>query len=97
MLFEMLWWQTSLGRKIFGLDQSFAQKSAPLAANQGLYNGFLAAGLIWSFWQPEFERQLFFLSCVALAGIFGSVTVSHKIFYIQGLPALVALELLLFL
>ena len=94
MLLEMLWWQKPLGRKIFRTDQAFAQQSAALAANQGLYNGFLAAGLIWSVWQPDFARTVFFLGCVIAAGIFGGLSVNRRIFYIQGLPALLTLVLL---
>lgn len=94
MLLEMFWWQKPLGRKIFRLEETFARQSAMLAANQGLYNGFLAAGLFWSAWQPQFERMLFFLVCVALAGAFGGLTVSRRIFYIQAMPALLTLVLL---
>ena len=70
-----------------------------MAANQGLYNGFLAAGLIWSFFINNIEWKnnisLFFLSCIAIAGIYGAITVSRKIFFIQSLPALITITLIL--
>lgn len=86
-------WTKPLGLKAFGLKKDFAEQSKTLAANQGLYNGFLSAGLIWSCFhpQPEFAHQLrlFFLGCVIVAGLYGAVTVSKKILYIQAMPAIV--------
>lgn len=91
---EMFLWQKPIGLKIFRNDAEFAKKSSVLAANQGLYNGFLAAGLIWSVISEgamNLELQIFFLTCVVIAGIFGGITANKKIFFIQALPALVAL------
>lgn len=92
---EMFLWNTPKGQKAFQLTPEFALESKTLAANQGLYNGFLAAGLIWSLLHPNtgFASQLalFFLSCVAVAGLYGAVTVARKILFIQTIPALLAL------
>lgn len=91
---EMLFWTKPLGRKIFRLDEDFAKKSRVLAANQGLYNVFLAAGLLISFFLPieaAHYFRLFFISCVAAAGIFGGFTVNGRIAMIQAGPALFAL------
>jgi putative membrane protein len=97
-ILEALLWEKPLGRKIFKLEPNFAKQSAALAANQGLYNLFLAAGLFWSFIAPSaiaaLHLQIFFLGCIAIAGIFGALTVHFRIFLIQGLPALVTLLLL---
>lgn len=97
---EMVLWAKPLGQKIFRLDPDFAQKSASLAANQGLYNGFLAAGLIWSLCTKDpvmsFQLKLFFLGCVLVAGIFGAVTASRNILFLQALPAFVVLALVYF-
>ncbi len=97
LVLEMFLWDTPYGRKTFGLTPEFTAASKSLAANQGLYNGFLAAGLIWSLLDHHdhaFEIKIFFLSCVIVAGIYGAVTVSRKILFVQALPALVALVLL---
>ncbi len=95
LVLEMFFWTKPLGRKTFGLTQQFANDTKALAANQGLYNGFLAAGLCWSLLQPdaEFARQLqlFFLGCVLVAGIVGAITVKRAILAIQGIPALLAM------
>ena len=93
LVLEMFLWDKPLGRKAFGLTQEFATQSKAMAANQGLYNGFLAAGLIWGLSVGESGRAIiiFFLSCVIVAGIFGGHTVSKKIIVIQSLPALIAL------
>lgn len=92
---EMFLWTKPQGLKIFKIDAEFAAKSAALAANQGFYNGFLAAGLIWSLCaaNPEqrFQLKIFFLICVLVAGIYGAVTASKNILFLQALPALVAL------
>lgn len=93
---EMFAWET-VGKKTFrgALSEDMFKPTKGLAANQGLYNGFLAAGLIWSFviadpvWQ--YNVRLFFLGCVAVAGIFGALTASGKIFFVQALPALLAI------
>ena len=97
--FEMFAW-TTRGPKIFRqFPPELFEPTKSLAANQGLYNGFLAAGLIWSFFisDPEWQVYIpvFFLSCVLVAGIFGAFTAHIKIFFVQGLPALLALLLIL--
>ena len=94
LVLEMFLWTGPIGRKTFRMDAHFAQKSKALAMNQGLYNGFLAAGLFWSLQAgPEIALQLkfFFLACVAVAGIFGGMTVSPSIMMVQALPAALAL------
>lgn len=93
---EMFAWETT-GKKVFGksLPNELFRPTKGLAANQGLYNGFLAGGLIWSFLientEWSFNIRLFFLGCVVVAGIFGAVTASKKIFFVQALPALLAI------
>ncbi|MDZ7613192.1 MAG: DUF1304 domain-containing protein [Flavobacteriaceae bacterium] len=99
MILEMFFWNKPKGLKAFGLDKAFADQSKVLAANQGLYNGFLAAGLIWSLVDKNYSQQtaLFFLTCVILAGIYGAISTKKiKLFYIQAVPAIVALVSLLF-
>ena len=93
MILEMFLWNSPQGRKIFGLTAEFAERSAGLAANQGLYNGFLAAGLIWSLiaTNAAFELKLFFLCCVSIAGIYGALSVKPVIFWIQAFPAILAI------
>lgn len=80
------------------MTTEFAEQSASLAANQGLYNGFLAAGLIWSLFskQQAYSLKIFFLSCIIVAAIFGALTTKLSILYIQGAPALLAFLLVLF-
>lgn len=93
LVLEAFLWTKPLGMKVFRLDAEFAARSATLAANQGLYNGFLAAGLVWGLVASEpiaFQVQLFFLACVAVAGIVGALTVSRRILYVQTVPALIA-------
>ena len=99
LVLEIFFWTKPLGQRVFGLTPDFAKASATLAANQGLYNGFLAAGLLWgiSLGPAGTRIQLFFLSCVMLAGVFGAVTVNRKILWVQALPAVVALMLVLML
>ena len=96
---EMFLWTKPLGRKIFAMSEDRAKTTAVLAANQGLYNGFLAAGLIWSLLHPDptiaQQIALFFLSCVLVAGIYGAASVNKRIFIIQGVPAILALGSLL--
>src|SRR5213082_3184542 len=98
LILEMFLWTRPLGLKTFRNTPEKAAASAVLAANQGLYNGFLAAGLVWGLLQsaPSFAFQVktFFLLCVTVAGIFGAVTVSRRILYVQALPAAIALILL---
>lgn len=93
VLLEMLWWDTSRGRRAFGTTPEFSARSKVLAANQGLYNGFLVAGLLWGLWLgPDgFQIKLFFLGCVLVAGLFGAATASLKILYIQAAPAALAI------
>ncbi|MBL4837048.1 MAG: DUF1304 domain-containing protein [Kordiimonadaceae bacterium] len=96
LVLEMFLWNTPIGQKTFNLTPKFAEASAALAANQGLYNGFLAAGLIWALYAKRDDLKIFFLSCVFVAGVFGAATASFSILYIQALPALAALALVLF-
>lgn len=96
LILEMFLWQTPTGRRIFRLSPEKARDSAALAMNQGLYNGFLAAGLIWSLVAEPLlagPLRVFFLCCVITAGVFGAATVSRRIFYVQALPAVLALAL----
>lgn len=98
LILEMFLWKTPFGRKTFGMDEAFAARSASLAANQGLYNGFLAAGLAWGLvaTTSALEIKTFFLACVVVAGIFGGLTAKKSIIVVQALPAVVALALLYF-
>lgn len=95
LVLEMFLWTTPRGLKAFGMKQAQAEATKVLAANQGLYNGFLAAGLFWSLVQPDpgfaFQLKLFFLGAVSLAALYGAYSVSRRILLIQGLPAIVAL------
>ena len=95
LVLEMFLWRRPLGRRVFGLDAAFAARSAALAANQGLYNGFLAAGLLWGLrlGSAGVAILVFFLACVVVAGVFGGVTVNRRILVVQALPGLVALLL----
>jgi putative membrane protein len=97
MVLEMFLWNTPKGRKVFGLSPEFASASKVLAANQGLYNGFLAAGLIWGIYLGAAGNpvKIFFLSCVVIAGIYGAISSSKKILFVQGLPGAIALFLVL--
>jgi len=100
MWFEMFAWETR-GPKVFRkFPKKLFKPTKGMAANQGLYNGFLAAGLIWSFFIENEAWQInvsyFFLGCVAVAGIYGALSVSKKIFYIQGLPAIITMLLIAF-
>ena len=98
LILEMFLWRTERGRKAFGTDQEFADRSATLAANQGLYNGFLVAGLLWGVIAADpigFQVKVFFLACVVVAGVYGAATVSRRILLVQALPAAVALLLVL--
>jgi putative membrane protein len=94
VVLEMLLWQKPLGRRVFRTTPEQAAQTATLAANQGLYNGFLAAGLLWALLGSEQLRRpvgTFFLVCVAVAGIFGAITVGRRILFVQTLPAVAAL------
>jgi len=97
--FEMFAWET-IGKKTFkSLPESLFEQTKVMAANQGVYNGFLAAGLIWTFFiaDPEWSTKiaLFFLACVAVAGIYGAMTIEKKIFFTQALPAIITVALIL--
>jgi putative membrane protein len=95
MVLEMFLWTKPIGMKTFGTTPEFAEASSVLAGNQGLYNGFLAAGLIWALLRKTdgFAVQAFFLSCVVVAGVYGGVTVKPTIVFVQAGPALLALIL----
>jgi putative membrane protein len=98
LVLEMFLWTKPAGRRAFGTDAEFARASAPLAANQGLYNGFLAAGLVWGLvagGEVGFQATVFFLACVIVAGSYGAVTVNRRILLVQAAPAAVALVLVL--
>lgn len=101
LILEMFLWTHPIGMKIFRLSPEKAADSAVLAMNQGLYNGFLVAGLVWGLMHPDpvFGRQIkiFFLACVVAAGIYGAWTVNSRIFFVQAAPALIPLTLLLIL
>ena len=94
---EMVAWDTPAGHKAFRLTPDFARASKVLAANQGLYNGFLATGLVWGLWLGEggFQFKVFFLVCVVIAGLYGAATVGRKILFVQALPAALALGCIL--
>lgn len=96
LILEMFLWDTPYGRKTFGLTAEFSAASKTLAANQGLYNGFLAAGLIWglALGAGGLAIKAFFLACVIVAGVYGAATVGRKILFIQALPAALGLVLL---
>lgn len=93
LVLEMFLWTKPAGLRAFGLTPEFAEQTAALAANQGLYNGFLAAGLIWSLVRKNdgFALRVFFLSCVIIAGVFGAITAKPSILFVQAAPALIAL------
>ncbi|HKW37944.1 MAG TPA: DUF1304 domain-containing protein [Burkholderiales bacterium] len=93
LVLEMFLWTRPFGMKAFGITPEFAAASKALAANQGLYNGFIAAGLAWSVFLGSEPVAGFFLGCVIAAGVFGAITVSMKIFWVQALPGIVALVL----
>jgi putative membrane protein len=97
LILEMFLWTRPSGRRAFGLSEEFAEQSRALAANQGLYNGFLAVGLLWGVWlgAAGFAIKVFFLGCVLAAGVFGGLTAARKILWFQALPAAVALLLVL--
>jgi putative membrane protein len=94
---EMFLWDKPVGMRTFGLTPERARDTKVLAANQGLYNGFLVAGLLWGLWLAPADHGLraFFLGCVVVAGVFGAATVGRRILYVQALPASLGLVLLL--
>lgn len=97
MVLEMLLWERPSARRAFGLTAEFATATKAMAANQGLYNGFLVAGLIWGLSQGAAGQpvKLFFLGCVIVAGVFGALTVSRKILFVQAVPAAAAMAAVL--
>lgn len=95
LVLEMFFWNHPIGQKIFSMTPEVAESSAVLAMNQGLYNGFLAAGLIWGLISKRTDIKVFFLACVVVAGIFGGLTAKISIIFTQGLPALLALSFVL--
>jgi putative membrane protein len=94
LVLEMFLWETPRGRRVFGTTPEFAAAAKSLAANQGLYNGFLAAGLIWGLFAGD-PVKIFFLACVIVAGAFGAATVNLRILWVQAVPAAIALALVL--
>jgi putative membrane protein len=98
MYVECVLWNKPVGRRIFAMSETQARQTAALAANQGLYNGFLAAGLGWGLLHEACGREIivFFLGCIVVAGVFGAITASRSILWLQGLPGAIALSLVLF-
>lgn len=98
LVLEMFLWERAPGRGLSGFDAEMAKATAPLAANQGLYNGFLAAGLVWGLIAADptgFRVQVFFLSCVVVAGLYGGATANRRILVAQALPGAIALAAVL--
>lgn len=95
LVLEMFFWDHPVGRRIFAMTVEQSAFSATLAANQGLYNGFLAAGLAWALWADRLDLKIFFLSCVVVAGIYGGLTAKRTILVTQALPAALALACVL--
>jgi putative membrane protein len=95
LVLEMFLWDKPKGMKTFGLTPEKAAMTKSLAMNQGLYNGFLAAGLAWGIWADLFQVKVFFLGCVIIAGVFGAATASRKILWVQAVPGVLALGLVL--
>lgn len=95
LVLEMCFWDHPVGRKIFAMTPEVSASSAALAMNQGLYNGFLAAGLIWGIWKERRDIKLFFLGCVVIAGVFGGITAKTSILFTQALPGLIAMACVL--
>jgi putative membrane protein len=100
LILEMFLWTTPRGLKAFGLTKEQAESSKQLAANQGLYNGFLAAGLVWGLAYPNVitgrSIEIFFLVCIIIAALFGGFTAKKSIIVVQGLPAIICLLFVLF-
>jgi putative membrane protein len=94
LVLEMFLWDRPIGLRTFNMDLDFAIATRVMAANQGLYNGFLAAGLLWGLFSGYTDVQRFFLGCVAMAGVYGALTVNARILLVQGSPALLGLILL---
>jgi len=97
LVLEMFLWSKPIGRRVFDLPPAVMASSAPLAANQGLYNGFLAAGVLWGLFlgTPGFDIKVFFLACIIVAGLFGAATTKRSILWLQAMPGAIALLLVL--
>ena len=98
LVLEMFLWTSARGQRAFGTTPEFSAQTRTLAANQGLYNGFLAAGLVWGLIASNptgFAAKVFFLSCIAVAGLYGALTASRRILFVQTVPALVTLAVVL--
>jgi len=91
LVLEMFLWRTERARRIFGVSAALSEQTVTMAANQGLYNGFLAAGLIWGLVAGRADVMVFFLACVVVAGLYGATTVSPRIAMVQALPAALGL------
>jgi putative membrane protein len=91
LVLEMFLWTGTIGQRVFGMTPEFADQTAVLAANQGLYNGFLAVGLLWGAIRVSRDFMIFFLLCVIVAGVYGGLTAKMSILYVQAAPALIAL------
>jgi putative membrane protein len=91
LVLEMFYWDDPVGREIFNTTADFTASTKVLAANQGLYNGFLALGLLWGLFSGRRDLKVFFLCCVIAAGVYGGLTAKMSILYVQGVPALAAL------
>ena len=91
LILEMFFWDHPIGREVFSMTPEVSASSAVLAMNQGLYNGFLAAGLFWGLLRDRFDVKMFFLGCVIVAGVFGAATAKGSILFTQALPAAIAL------
>jgi putative membrane protein len=94
LVLEMFLWTKPLGLKTFRNTPEKAETTRVLAANQGLYNGFLAAGLAWGLWTWQWNVVVFFLGCVVVAGVYGAYSVNKRIFFVQALPALIAIAVI---
>ena len=90
LVLEMFLWTKPAGRRVFGTEADFAERTKALAGNQGLYNGFLVAGLVWGLVADVTDVQLFFLACVIVAGLYGAATVNRRILLVQAVPGAVA-------
>jgi putative membrane protein len=97
LVLEMFLWTSKRGRRAFGTTAEFAEASKVLAANQGLYNGFLAAGLVWGLYlgPAGYGAKLFFLGCILVAGLYGGLTATRKILFIQAIPAAIGIALVM--
>ncbi len=97
LILEMFLWEHSIGLRTFAMTPEYATITASIAKNQGLYNGFLVAGLFWSFLMKDIAQQksvrYFFFSCIVIAGIFGGFTIASKIFFVQAVPAIIGIIL----